>query len=223
MDDVIDRQALARDAAALGLALSPAQCALLARHAALLLRWNRTHNLTAIENSGEVLTHHLLDSLALVPVFERVAPAGTAHVLDVGSGGGLPGIPLAIACPRAQVMLVDKVGKKVAFMTQARVDLGLANVQAVQARIEDWRGGPFDVIVSRAFSSLPDLVALTRHLLAPAGGWLAMKGKRPDDELKALPKDVVVVAATPVEVPGLNEARHVVELRLDAAAERKPS
>ncbi len=211
----LDREALARGAQALGVALSPAQYDALVRYSALLLRWNRTHNLTAIEREDEVLTHHLLDALAIVPaVMAQAARVGQpVHLLDVGSGGGLPAVPLAIAVPTLHVNAVDKVQKKVAFITQARVELGLANLAAVATRVESWRPGqPFALIVSRAFASLAEFVALTRHLIAPGGRWLAMKGQRPDAELAALPADIVVVDVRPVQVPGLDEARHLIEL-----------
>lgn len=202
---------LSEGARALGLALDDEQCERLLAFGALLLKWNRTHNLTAIESGEEALTHHLLDSLAIVPRVTRDAPQ---RVLDVGSGGGLPAIPLAIACPQLQVTALDKVGKKVAFLTQAKVDLALANLQPVAARVEQWRPpAPFDFIVARALGSLAELVTLTQHLLAADGRWLAMKGRRPDAELGALPRTVAVVGVTPLHVPGLDQARHLVELK----------
>jgi 16S rRNA (guanine527-N7)-methyltransferase len=214
---LLDGDALVRGAQALGVALSPAQCAALLRYSALLLKWNRTHNLTAIEREDEVLTHHLLDSLALVPAV-MAATAGVAppvRLLDVGSGGGLPAVPLAIAIPSLHVTAVDKVQKKVAFITQARVELGVANLAAVATRVESWQPEqPFALITSRAFAGLADFVALTRHLLAPGGRWLAMKGQRPDAELAALPPDIAVFGVRAVQVPGLNEARHLIELQL---------
>jgi 16S rRNA (guanine527-N7)-methyltransferase len=212
----IDASALAAGAQALGLALLPAQCDALVRYSALLLKWNRTHNLTAIEREDEVLTHHLLDSLALVPAVVSISgrtPQDPVHLLDVGSGGGLPAVPLAIACPSLHVTAVDKVQKKIAFLTQARVELALANFTAVAARVETLQPEqPFSLIVSRAFASLVDFVTLTRHLLAPGGQWIAMKGQRPDAELAALPLDIVVVDVQRVQVPGLDQARHLIQL-----------
>jgi 16S rRNA (guanine527-N7)-methyltransferase len=189
------------------------QCERLVDYARLLVRWNRVHNLTAIRRGEDILTHHLLDSLALAPELERVGPAGSARVLDVGSGGGLPGLVLAVALPRAQFTLVDAVQKKCAFLVQARLELGLANVEVIHARVEALRAPPFDVIVSRAFASLAPFVALTRHLLKATGCWLAMKGQAPDAELAELSKDVKVIAVVPLAVPGLAQERHLVELR----------
>jgi 16S rRNA (guanine527-N7)-methyltransferase len=215
----LDANELARGAQLLGLDLSAAQCDALLRYAALLAKWNRTHNLTAIERDAEVLTHHLLDSLSIVPVITPLIaardPGTPVRLLDVGSGGGLPAVPLAIACPALQVTALDKVQKKVAFLTQAKVELRLHNFSAVAARVEAWQPpAPFALIVSRAFASLADFVALTRHLRSPGGRWLAMKGQRPDAELAALPADIAVVAVRPLRVPGLDEERHLIELQL---------
>lgn len=197
----------------LGVALDEAQLARLAEFARLLARWNATHNLTAIRGVDDMLTHHLLDSLALVPHFVRVtAGEAAARVLDVGSGGGLPGIVLAIAAPRARVTLVDAVQKKCAFLTQARLELGLGNVEVVHGRVEALLVPPFDVIVSRALSTLAQFVAWTRHLLRPGGCWLAMKGALPAEELSELPPDVRA-EIIPLEVPGLKQRRHLIEVR----------
>ncbi len=198
----------------LGLELSAAQCEQLQHFARLLLRWNRVHNLTAITRADEVLSHHLLDSLSLAPLLPAAPPL---RILEAGAGAGLPGIPLAIALPSHRFTLVDAVAKKCAFMTQARLALGLANVEVVHARLEHLdaarRDAPFDVIVSRALGSLPDLVALTRALLAPSGRWIAMKGRLPEDELRRLPPDVAVTRATAVRVPLLDEMRHLIVLQ----------
>jgi 16S rRNA (guanine527-N7)-methyltransferase len=197
----------------LGVALDEAQLARLAEFARLLARWNATHNLTAIRGVDDMLTHHLLDSLALVPHFVRVtAGEAAARVLDVGSGGGLPGIVLAIAAPQARVTLVDAVQKKCAFLTQARVELGLGNVEVVHGRVEALLVPPFHVIVSRALSTLAQFVAWTRHLLRPGGCWLAMKGALPTEELSELPPDVRA-EIIPLEVPGLKQRRHLIEVR----------
>lgn len=196
----------------LGVALDEAQLARLAAFARLLARWNSTHNLTAIRGADEMLTHHLLDSLALVPRFVRVTAGEAARVIDVGSGGGLPGIVLAIAAPRARVTLVDAVQKKCAFLTQARLELGLGNVEVVHGRVEALLVPPFDVIVSRALSTLAQFVAWTRHLLRPGGCWLAMKGALPAEELSELPADVRA-EIIPLEVPGLKQRRHLIEMR----------
>lgn len=215
----LDANQLARAAQTLGLDLSAAQCDALLRYAALLARWNRTHNLTAIERDADVLTHHLLDSLSIVPVITPLIVArdvaAPVRLLDVGSGGGLPAVPLAIACPALQVTALDKVQKKVAFLTQAKVELRLDNFSAVAVRVEAWQPPePFALVVSRAFASLADFVTLTRHLLWPGGRWLAMKGQRPDAEIAALPADISVVEVRQLRVPGLGEERHLVELQL---------
>jgi 16S rRNA (guanine527-N7)-methyltransferase len=211
----LDTNELARAAQSLGLDLSAAQCDALLRYAALLAKWNRTHNLTAIERDADVLTHHLLDSLSIAPVIDALGLMPPVRLLDVGSGGGLPAVPLAIARPGLQVTAIDKVHKKVAFLTQAKVELRLDNFSAAAARVEAWQApAPFALIVSRAFASLAEFVALTRHLLAPGGRWLAMKGQRPDAELAALPADIAVVEVQPLRVPGLGEERHLIELTL---------
>ncbi len=196
----------------LGVALDEAQLARLAAFASLLARWNATHNLTAIRGADDMLTHHLLDSLALVPHFTRVTAGAAARVLDVGSGGGLPGMVLAIAAPQAGVTLVDAVQKKCAFLTQAQLELGLGNVEVVHGRVEALRVPPFDVIVSRALSTLAQFVAWTRHLLKPGGRWLAMKGVLPAEELSELPPDVCA-EVVPLQVPGLKQRRHLIEMR----------
>ena len=194
--------------------LSASQCDQLERFAALLLRWNRIHNLTAITGCDEMLTHHLLDSLSLAGELPATAPL---RILDAGAGAGLPGIPLAIARPSHQFMLVDAVAKKCAFTTQARLELGLANVEVVHGRLEGLRGprfdARFDVIVSRALGSLATIVSLSRHLLSPGGRWIAMKGQLPEQELRELPPDVTASRTAALRVPLLSEVRHLVELR----------
>ena len=205
-------EAIGAGAAGLGVALDAAQLHKLAAYAGLLGRWNATHNLTAIRSKEEMLTHHLLDSLSLVPHLERVTQRASARVLDVGSGGGLPGIVLAIAVPQSRFTLVDAVRKKCAFLTQARLDLHLDNVEVVHGRVEALREPPFDVVVSRALATLAQFVDWTRSLLKPGGCWLAMKGRRPADELAGLPPDVLATVV-PLTVPGLGEQRHLVEMR----------
>lgn len=205
--------AIGAGAARLGVALDKHQLHQLAAYVALLKRWNAVHNLTAVRRGEDVLTHHLFDSLALVPHLLRVTGGAAARVLDVGSGGGLPGIVLAVAAPQAQLTLVDAVQKKCAFLTQARLELGLDNVEVRHHRIEALQMRPFDVIVSRALTTLAQFTAWTRHLLQPQGCWLAMKGKRPIEELAQLPPDVRVEVIAQ-RVPELDEERHVIEMRI---------
>jgi 16S rRNA (guanine527-N7)-methyltransferase len=168
----------------------------------LLKKWNKTYNLTAIDAPERMVTHHLLDSLAVLPH----VPVG--GVLDVGAGAGLPGIPLAIANPALTLTLIDASTKKAAFMRQAVIALGLSNVTVHAGRVEDLTG-QFAGIVSRAFSSLADFVAVTRHLLAPGGQWLAMKGRLPAEELAAL-NGVAVVQQIVLAVPNLGAERHLI-------------
>ena len=172
----------------------------------LLLKWNRTYNLTALRDPEQAISHHLLDSLAILP------HVGPGPLLDVGSGGGLPGIPLAIARPEMAVTLVDTVQKKTTFLQQAAIQLGLKNVSVRHARVEELGGG-FVHITSRAFAELATFVGLTRHLLAPGGRWLAMKGVRPDAEIAVLPPGIVVESVVPLNVPGLDAERHLIILK----------
>jgi 16S rRNA (guanine527-N7)-methyltransferase len=201
----------------LGLSLSDAQVAQVLAYGDALLKWNKVYNLTAIRHPDEVLTHHLLDSLAVVkPLAQHLQKRGlaTARVLDVGAGGGLPGVMLAIALPQVQVLCVDAVGKKTAFIAQSAGALGLGNLRSAHSRVEQLKGhARFDVVTSRAFSSLPDFVALTAFHVKPhpdVGVWMAMKAKHPDAELAALPESVAVDAVMPLVVPGLNEERCLV-------------
>jgi len=172
----------------------------------LLLKWNKTYNLTALRDPAQAISHHLLDSLAILPYVNDGA------LLDVGSGGGLPGIPLAIARPQLSVRMVDTVQKKATFLQQAAIQLGLKNVAVDHARVEEL-SGQYAQISSRAFAELKLFVELTRHLLAPGGRWLAMKGVRPDEEIAALPADVVVDRIVPLSVPGLDAERHLIILK----------
>lgn len=216
--------ALREGVAALGVALNDAQLDRLQRYAALLLRWNRVHNLTALDEPGQVLSHHLLDSLSIVaPLREVAARVAADHgpdarapcVLDVGAGGGLPGIPLAIALPDWHFTLLDKVAKKTAFLTQAALELQLDNVTVATARVEDWRAPPVDLVIARAYASLGDLVRGTRALLAEQGRWCAMKGALPKDEiadLGALSPPVRVEHTIKLQVPRLDAERHLIVL-----------
>ena len=202
----MSQNALASGLAALDITLpAEAQQKLLAFRD-LLLKWNKTYNLTALRDPAQAISHHLLDSLAILP------HVGEGNLLDVGSGGGLPGIPLAIARPGLSVSMVDTVQKKTTFLQQAVIELGLKNVSVHHARVEAMPG-QYAQISSRAFAEIGLFISLTRHLLAPGGRWLAMKGVRPDDELKALPADITVEAIIPLTVPGLDAERHLIILK----------
>lgn len=200
---------LIRGLEGLGLPSQERTVLLLGRFADLLLRWNRTYNLTAIREESEVVTHHLLDSAALVPMIGKIAPEAQT-LLDVGSGGGLPAVPTALLRPDLSVHAVDTVKKKVTFLQQAQIELGLKNFRAHHARVENLRLSPFDVITSRAFASLADFTSLTEHLLKSSGVWLAMKGVVPEEEMAALPDFVRVREILPMTVPGLHESRHLI-------------
>lgn len=201
------QEQLSDGVAALGLTLSPVQLSQLLAYLALLDKWNRVYNLTAVRETERMVSHHLLDSLAIVPYVE------TGRVLDVGSGGGLPGIPLAIARPDLQITLIDSVAKKTAFLLQVKAELGLDNISVVTGRVETLqdRAG-FDTITSRAFSDLKEFVTLTRHLLSPGGRWLAMKGLYPHEEIAALPGWMKVSANPMLSIPHLDATRHLIIL-----------
>jgi 16S rRNA (guanine527-N7)-methyltransferase len=207
------RAALRHGAEALGLALGEPQALALEAYLALLLKWNQVYNLTAVRKPEDMLTHHLLDSLAVLPALRRHLGGRPARVLDVGSGGGLPGVVLAIMEPRLEVSCVDTVGKKASFVRQVSAELKLRNLQAVHARVEELRVAPFDVVTSRAFASLADFTRLTRHLVQAEGVWMAMKGKRPDDEIAALPSESSVFHVEQLSVPGLEAERCLVWIR----------
>ena len=203
-------------AAALALGLDEAQLQRLMEFLALLQKWNKVYNLTAVRDPEEMLTHHLLDSLtAVAPLRRHLAQAGLpapVRLLDVGSGGGLPGVVFAICCPDVDVSCVDTVGKKAAFIQQAAVALKLPNLHGVHARVETLTE-PFDVVSCRAFASLPDFTTWSRSALAPHAVWLAMKGRRPDDEMAALPASVEVFHVEQLQVPGLEAERCIVWMR----------
>ncbi len=190
--------------AGLQLVLPAQQKTALLSYLALLGKWNKTFNLTAIHEPERMLTHHILDSLALTPYVTE----GT--LLDVGSGAGFPGIPLAIVRPELAVTVMDASQKKCGFMQQAAIELGLTNVTVVHARVEAYRASrPYTQIVSRAFSDLAEFVRLSAHLLAPGGVWLAMKGVYPQAEIDQL-KAARVVRTLPLQVPGLNAERNLI-------------
>lgn len=200
----------------LGLELSDTQLERLRDYQALLQKWGKVYNLTAVRDPAEMLTHHLLDSLAVVaPLRRHVQALGLAapQVLDVGSGAGLPGVVMAICCPEMQVSCVDTVAKKAAFIQQVAVSLRLSNLRGIHARVEKLPG-PFDLITSRAFASLPDFVHWSVNALAAGHGvWLAMKGRHPADEIAALPPTVEVFHVEQLQVPGLDAERCLVWMR----------
>lgn len=196
---------------AIGLNLTTAQFEQLDRFSALLFKWNKTYNLTSIRSKEDVLSHHILDSLAVVPYFDHYLKEGS-RLLDVGSGGGLPAIPYAICRPDIYVELVETVGKKTAFLTQVCVELGLKNVQIHNSRVENLRVTPFNAISSRAFSSLALFTNLSNHLLNDNGVWLALKGRLPEDEISELDRSVIVTEMNEISVPLLNEKRHLIIL-----------
>ncbi len=201
---------LERGIAALGVSLPAGAVDRLLDYQALLARWNATYNLTAIRDPGEMVSRHLVDSLAILPYVQGQTLA------DLGTGPGLPGIPLAIAAPERQVLLVDSNGKKVRFLREAIRSLKLENVRAVQSRVEEVEG-QFDCITARAFASLQDMLAWGGHLLTQDGIWLAMKGKLPDDELPGVPAGFEVRAIHTLDVPGVGGERHLVVLGRTAA------
>ena len=215
------RQHLQAGADALALGLADEQVTLLMDFLALLQKWNKVYNLTAVRDPQEMMTHHLLDSLAVVTPLRRHVAAlqqrggapAPGRLLDVGAGGGLPGVVFAICCPGVDVSCVDTVGKKAAFIQQAAVALKLRNLHGVHARVETLTT-PFDIISCRAFASLPDFVTWSRSALAaPHGVWLAMKGKHPEDEIAALPADVSVFHVEQLQVPGLDAERCIIWMR----------
>ncbi len=208
---------LDKSADELGVALSPEQKQKLLDYVALLGKWNSVYNLTAIRDPKQMLIQHILDSLVLV---SAVAARHARTALDVGSGGGLPGIVLAIVLPELRVTLNDIVHKKTAFQSQAKAQLGLSNLSVVTGRVEALRRGhevseKFDVIVSRAFAELADFVTLSRHLVAAGGRILAMKGVRPDAEIARLPAGATVQGLERLHVPMLDAERHLVEVTVE--------
>jgi 16S rRNA (guanine527-N7)-methyltransferase len=215
----MSRTVLLSGVQALGLSLSEAQVALLLDYLALLQKWNKVYNLTAVRDPAEMMTHHLLDSLSAIAPLLRQTGVQPIRLLDVGSGGGLPGVVIAITCPHIQVSCVDTVGKKAAFIQQAAASLKLPNLRGVHARVESLKaeeGGGFDVICSRAFASLVDFVSWSRPALKPGAVWMAMKGKHPTEELLALQNATPwaeVFHVEPLQVPGLEAERCIVWLR----------
>lgn len=210
------RPALEAGVRALGLSLSDAQIDQLLAYQELIAKWNKVYNLTAVRDPAEMLTHHLLDSLAAIPPLLRQTGGRPVRLLDVGSGGGLPGVVIAITCPQVEVHCVDTVLKKATFIQQVAASLRLPNLRGIHARVETLtaeQGGGYDVVCSRAFASLVDFTTWSRSALKPDGVWMALKGKHPADELAALPGSVAVFHAEPLVVPGLGAERCVVWLR----------
>jgi len=203
-----ETQRIVDGAARLGVVLDAVQAATLSRLLDELTRWNKTYNLTAVTARGEMITHHLLDSLSVAPHVpgERVA--------DVGTGAGFPGLPLAVAQPQRRFTLLDSNGKKVRFVAHAARTLGLGNVEALQARAGEWTPPtPFDTVVARAFAPLPDLVAQVAALCGPDTRVLAMKGRRDQAERAGLPVGWRIESDLDLEVPGLGAERHVLVLQ----------
>jgi len=208
-----DRSALAavleEGIAAMHLDVSPAQREKLMDYLALMFKWNSVYNLTSLRDPMQMVTHHLLDSLAAVPAF-----AQAHNVLDVGSGCGLPGIVLAIVRPDMKVSMIDTVHKKTAFLTQVKAELGLSNVTVYTARVEQLQvSDKFDVITSRAFADLSDFVNWSSHLLADGGRYIALKGVAPKDEQERLPAEWQVTGVEPLQVPRLGAERHLVHIQ----------
>ena len=204
---------LQRGLFALGMTLAPDVQARLLDYVALIEKWNRVYNLTAIREPEKMVSHHLLDSLAVAPHLQA------KRLLDVGSGAGLPGIPLALAKPDMRVTLLDSNHKKAAFLNQAVIELRLKNVEVCAERVESWQTDKsFDVIISRAFSDMGEFVRITQHLLAPGGLFAAMKGLHPYEEIDKLPPGFKVKQVLPLAVPGLDGARHLALIERDAQA-----
>jgi 16S rRNA (guanine527-N7)-methyltransferase len=207
-------------ALALDLILTEPQVVALLAYLVLIQKWTKVYNLTAVRDPAEMLTHHLLDSLAVVVPLRRqlatlpqASGAGQLRLLDVGSGAGLPGVVIAICCPEIWVDCVDTVGKKAAFIQQVAVTLKLPNLRGVHARVERLTD-KYQVISSRAFASLLDFTNWSRQVLAEQGVWMAMKGKHPAEELATLPSDVQMFHVEPLKVPGLDAERCLLWLRL---------
>ncbi|MDO5624381.1 MAG: 16S rRNA (guanine(527)-N(7))-methyltransferase RsmG [Pseudomonadota bacterium] len=207
---------LAEGLEALGLPLTDAQAGQLLAYLDLLGKWNKVYNLTAVRDPAEMLTHHVLDSLAVIAPLRRHTQGRALRLLDVGAGGGLPGVVIAICCPEIAVSCVDAVAKKAAFIQQAAGSLGLPDLRGVHARVERIVD-TFDVVTSRAFASLADFTGWSRSALAEGGVWMAMKAKCPVDEIAALPTGVDVFHVEQLTVPGLDAERCLIWMRPRAA------
>jgi 16S rRNA (guanine527-N7)-methyltransferase len=200
------KQQLLRQSGAMGLELSPQQADALMRYLGLLVKWNKAYNLTAVRDPAEMVTRHLIDSLSVLPHVQG------PRLIDVGSGPGLPGIPLAICRPDIAVTTLDSNGKKTRFQLQVKAELGLDNLEVISERAENCDRPPFDQVISRAFASLDAMIHWTAHLCCEDGVFLAMKGLYPDDELQALPSGIELKASHPLRVPGSEGARHLLIL-----------
>lgn len=207
---------LRRGLQSLGLVLEELQIRQLLDYQALIQKWNKVYNLTAVRDPAEMLTHHLLDSLAVVQPLRRQTGTRPSRLLDVGAGAGLPGVVIAICCPELVVDCVDAVAKKAAFIQQVAVTLKLPNLRGLHQRVETLAGS-YDLISSRAFASLADFIAGSREVLAPEGIWMAMKGKLPEPEMAALPAGVEVFHVEQLVVPRLDADRCIVWLRRSPA------
>lgn len=195
--------------AALGLSLSAEAIERLLAYHGLLVKWNKAYNLTSVRDASEMIDRHLVDSLSMVHALTD------GPLIDVGTGPGLPGMVIALIRPDLPVWLLDSNGKKTRFLNQVKMTLKVENVTVVQHRLESWQSErQFEQITSRAFATLSDMVSFSRHLLAPNGRFLAMKGQYPESELKLLPQDVNVIAVKSLTVPGTDGERHLVELGL---------
>ncbi|WP_397533760.1 16S rRNA (guanine(527)-N(7))-methyltransferase RsmG [Roseateles sp.] len=212
-DTATMRPALAAAAQQLGLQLSDTQLDQLLAYLGLIQKWNKVYNLTAVRDPQAMLTQHLVDSLSLLPALHRHAAGRALRLMDVGSGGGLPGVVVAICEPSIDVSCVDAVAKKASFIKQVAAELGLKNLHGEHARVEELRAAPFDLITSRAFASLLDFTTLTRQHLKPGAIWLAMKGQHPAEELAALPAELDVFHVEPLQVPGLDAQRCLVWIK----------
>ena len=204
---------LRRGLRALGLEDDEATIGRLLAYADLLVKWNRTYNLTAVRDPQQMLYQHLLDCLAVIPALDRRLGDSAARLLDVGSGGGLPGAVLASMRSRWTVCCVDAAAKKASFVRHVASELHLQNLQAEHARVETLHRPPHDVVLSRAFAPLCDFATLTRRHVAPGGCWLAMKGRRPEEELAVVPADVEVFHVEQLMVPGLDAQRCLIWMR----------
>ncbi|HSV45462.1 MAG TPA: 16S rRNA (guanine(527)-N(7))-methyltransferase RsmG [Ramlibacter sp.] len=203
---------LCQGLAELGLDLPTAQVDQLMAYLGLIQKWNKVYNLTAVRDASEMLSHHLLDSLAVIPSLRRHTGGIPVRLLDVGSGAGLPGVVISMCCPEITVDCVDTVAKKAAFVQQAAAALGLRNLKGIHARVEQL-AGPYQVISCRAFASLADFAVWSGAALAEQGAWLAMKGKHPTEEIAALPVSVQVFHVEQLSVPGLEADRCIVWMR----------